>query len=497
MNVKIRMTLVALGAAATTVGATATASAASWSPAQKIPNDRASATNAGDPSNVVANVATNGKASIVFNAKGNRLWVSRRSSANARFAKPTRAFPKIRPSTSEFDVAMDNRTRLSLVSGIGGSKGLTGVAGGLETSKGFDSAKRLSPRNGLTYSGPTIVSRPNGEVYAGFSGESSGAAAAYVRGGKTTNGRFSGLNSLGGLTGTTQIQPPHLEMGVANNGTLYVAFSLEDGTITSFRRSPSGQWTQLPTIGLPLNGNTADFFRLDVPSSGPAVMGIAQDGNIMVQRLTASAPAWSAPESVATNAYTLTSQLPTSIPGPGQPAPAFPILNGFDVAANSRGDAVAAWGTSGAYANPPGEGIQYGGTGDQIEYSRVLRTSADPTWPAATKSREPAFQFGSSSFNLNSVNAEMDNARRAVVAYASAGATNGNKNPLAVTTWNGTRAARWSDTRGFQRFCDTSGGIVGPSLATAGSRGVVVAWGCGSSIQTGFRPGLIYTRSYR
>jgi hypothetical protein len=40
--------------------------------------------------------------------------------------------------------------------------------------------------------------------------------------------------------------------------------------------------------------------------------------------------------------------------------------------------------------------------------------------------------------------------------------------------------------------------VVGPSLATSGTRGVVVAWGCASSAPSAnFAPRLVLTRSFR
>ena len=491
-------TFIAIAGAAALTFATS-ASAASWSSLERIPNDDQSATSTLGSTNVVANMAADGRAAIVFRARGNRLWVSRRNSATGAFKTPTEAFPKVRPVTNRFDVAMDGKRRLSLALGVSTktNDALTGISGAIERSSGFGTATRISPSNGLTYASPDVVSSPAGDVYAGFSAEGAGKGGVWVERGTTASGRFSGRSTLRTLSGTTQIQPPNVEMGIANNGTLYTAFLLEDGTIATARRSTNGRWTQLPTIGLPVDGAKVDFFRMDVPSSGPAVMGIAQGGDVTVQRLTSTADAWSAPETVAGGAYTPAADLPTSLPV-GAAAPSFPVMTGFDVATNSTQDVAVAWGTSGAFQTFPGVGVLFGGENAQIRYSRVMRTRDASAWPTATTTEEPAYEAGLSSFALRDVTVEMDNDRRAVVAYTSAGATQGNDNPLAVATWNGTSARAWSATQEFSRFCDTSGSVVGPSLATGGTRGVVVAWGCASSAPSAnFAPRLILTRSFR
>ncbi|MGI9538963.1 MAG: hypothetical protein ACR2N6_02300, partial [Miltoncostaeaceae bacterium] len=264
-----RIALCAVVGAGTALGVTGVAGAASWSAVQKVPNDSSSATSPNGSTNLVANLAANGKASIVFRARGNRFWVSRRSSNTANFGKPTEAFPAIRPITNRFDVGMDENTRLSMAMGqsTGTNDALTGIAGAIQTSKGWGKATRLSPNNGLTYGNPTVVSNPKGDVYAAFAGQSAGAAAVYVRRGSTSSGAYGGTSTLKGLSGSSHVSPPNIDMGITNSGTLYVAFELDDGSIASYRRASSGGWTQLPTIAQEVNGNTPDGWDLDVPSS--------------------------------------------------------------------------------------------------------------------------------------------------------------------------------------------------------------------------------------
>lgn len=312
MNLRSRRALALAAGAAAALAATSMASAASWSSPQKILNDSSSATSAAGSTNVVANLLSNGKASIVFRARGNRLWVSRRNSPTGSFGKPTRVFPSMRSITNSFDVAMDEGSTLSTAVGqsTGTNDALTGIAGAIQTSKGFGSPQRISPTNGLTYGTPSIVSNPKGDVYAAFSGESAGQGGVWVRSGTTRGGKFTATANLRGLSGTTQINPPKVNIGITNSGTVYVAFELEDGSIASWRRASSGGWTQLPTVGLPVNGTTPDDFALDVPSSGPAVIAIAQNGFIFVQRLSATGTAWTDREQVGGPAYTLPSDIP-------------------------------------------------------------------------------------------------------------------------------------------------------------------------------------------
>jgi hypothetical protein len=498
MRVVTRRALPALAGAGALLALSAAASAASWSPAQRVPNDSGSATSALGSSQVVANMASSGRASIVFRARGNRLWVSRRASATGRFAKATRAFPNARAVTNRFDVAMDGKGRLAVALGHaqGVHRPLTKEFGAIQGPKGFGATKRLNPNVTLTYAAPTVVSTATGAVYAGFSGEGLAKGGVWVMRGATGTATYTSRKLLARLDQTSTPAPPHVELGVASNDTVYAAYRLPDGTIATSRRSAAGTWTRLPNVGQAVNGQEVDAFRMSVPSSGPVVMALAQDGDITVRRLTSVASGWSAPETVAADAYTPVSKLPTTFPGPSG-VPALPVLAGLGVATNSRQDVVVAWGTNGADSNFPGAGVLFGGIGAKIEYSRAMRTAGDTAWPAATTSAEPAYDPETSFFSLSNVSVAMDNARRAVVAYTSSGATNSVDNPLAVTTWNGTAASTWSGTQDLSRFCDTSGNVVGPSLAAAGRRGVVIAWGCGSSTGQGFRSGLVWTRSFR
>lgn len=482
-----RIALCAVAGTGAALGMTGVASAASWSAVQKIPNDSSSATSGNGSTNVVANLAANGKASIVFRARGNRFWVSRRSSNSAKFGKPTEAFPAVRPITNRFDVGMDENTRLSMAMGqsTGTNDALTGIAGAIQTSKGWGKATRLSPNNGLTYGDPTVVSNPKGDVYAAFAGQSQGAAAVYVKRGNTSNGAYDGLSTLKGLLGSTHVSPPNVDMGITNSGTLYVAFELQDGSIASYRRASSGGWTQLPTIAQEVNGNTPDGWDLDVPSSGPAVIAIAQDGDITLQRLAAGGTAWSSPESVAANAYM-----------PGQFDPLNPqlgvnFLGGIGVATNSRGDAAVAWGTNGTGENA------------QILYNRSMRIAGATSWPATPRTdAQPGYNIEADEYQVSGAHIDIDNNRNTVAAYSASGATQGESNPLQASVWNGLNATGWSGIQDFSRFCTTSqgssGGIQGPSLSANGSRGVVVAWGCSSSTPAStFQAGLLWTRSYR
>lgn len=496
-----RLTLCAVAAAGAALAASASATGASWSAAEKIPNDSSSATSQLGSTNVVANIAPSGRASIVFRARGNRFWVSRRASTTAKFAKPVEAFPKIRPVTNRFDVGMDGSNRLSVALGESTrtKDALTGIAGAIQSSKGFGPATRLNPSNGLTYGDPSVASNPKGDVWAAFSGQSEGSAAVYVMRGSTSNGRYSGRSTLKGLAGSKHVSPPNVDIGVTNSGTVYVAFELEDGSIVSYRRNTSGGWTRLPTIGQPVDGNPVDAFALDVPSSGAAVMAIAQDRDIVVRRLGTGSTEWSAPETVGDDIYAVASDLPVADTAPPN-LPAQNLIQGLDVATNSSGAVAVAWGTNPYFYNDTFVGPVQGGTGAQQLYWRSMRPSTGSPWPAPTSSAEPQWEDDPDiPFAITDVKVDMDNRRAAVATWASSGASNGLANPLAASTWNQTGATAWSGTQALSRFCrDSSGGIQGPSLAAYGNRGVVVAWGCSTSTPSANdASGLLWTRSFR
>lgn len=486
------LSTLALGAAAAlTVGPPA--SAAEWQKPERVRNDGASATKYDASDTIVdASLASNGRAAVVFNAKGNRLWSVKRTREDRDFGRAERAFPAVRPR-SLFATGMDSRGRLALASGqtTGPRDALTAIAGDIESSKGFGEPKRISRKNGLTYAGPTVAVNPKGDVYAGFSGEKGGGGAVYVRRGTTGAGRYDGLTTLRPISGATTVDPPNVRLGIRNNGTVVAVYDLPDGTAATSTRGSDGRWTQLPAVGQPVNGRSPDAIRLDVPSSGPAVLAIAQNGDISVMRLGSDGTGWSDPETVAVAAYVPRAAAPVGF------QTTFRDLVDLDVATNSSGDVAIAWGTNVSSQIAKGSFL---GPAGVPEYSRSMRRGEDGAWPAPTTTPEPTFSLEINNYGISNVEVEMDNLRHAVAAYANAGADNGVDNPLAVTTWNGRSADAWSATQDFSRFCNTALGIAGPSLAAAGGKGVLVAWGCTvpEGEQKGdYAPGLLHTRQFR
>lgn len=481
---------IAVGAAALAAGP---AAAAEWERPERVRNDDASATryDASDTT-VDASLAANGRAAVVFNARGNRLWSVKRTREDRAFGRAERAFPAVRPR-SLFDTGMDSRGRLALAMGetTRAEDALTGIAGDIESSKGFGTPRRISRSNGLTYGGPSVAVNPKGDVYAGFSGERGGSGAAYVRRGTTGAGRYDGLTTLRPISGAATVDPPDVRLGIRNNGTVVAAYDLPDGTAATSTRDKDGKWTQLPPVGLPINGLLPDAIRLDVPSSGPAVLALAQGGDIRVMRLGSGGARWSDPETVAVGAYVPRALAPVGF------TTSFRDLADLAVATNSRGDVAVAWGTNSVNQFAAGD---FGDGGGTPAYSRAMRRGEDGSWPSPTTTPEPGFSAQVNDYVISDVEVEMDNLRHAVAAYANSEADNGVDNPLAVTTWNGRSASAWSATQDLSRFCNTALGIAGPSLAAAGGRGVLVAWGCTvpEGRQKGdYSPGLLYTRRFR
>lgn len=317
-----------------------------------------------------------------------------------------------------------------------------------------------------------------------------GGGAVYVRRGTTGAGRYDGLSTLRPISGATTVQPPNVRLGIRDNGTVVAVYDLPDGTAATSTRANDGKWTQLPPVGQPVNGLRADAIRLDVPSSG-AVLAIAQSGDITVRRLSVNEQAWSPPETIAANAY-----VPRALAPVGFTA-TFTDLADLAAATNSRGDVAVAWGTNVATQFPKGA---FGDGGGTPAYSRSMRRGEDGSWPAPTTTPEPGFSPEVNNYGISDVKVEMDNLRRAVATFANSGADNDVDNPLAVSTWNGTDASAWSATQDFSRFCNTALGIAGPSLAAAGGKGVLVAWGCAvpeGQMKGDYSPGLLYTRQFR